>query len=139
MSETGRSRALDTWDYARPFARFHVHWHEGDITPAFEQDAALGIALQELGLAERLELWAQRAVLVTFSSEYIAVNGRPAEREPAWVVIVAGVKRDLPAREQDVLATITPGGGAVVQCLIHARTGEVLLGTAIPVTMRAGG
>ncbi|MFZ5622745.1 MAG: hypothetical protein ACOY5W_17140 [Pseudomonadota bacterium] len=139
MSEQFRSRALDSWDYARPFARFHIRWFEGDITPAFDQTQALGIAMQELGLSGRLEVWAQRAVLVTFSSQHVAVGGRPAEREPAWVVILAGVKTGAPGSGQDPLGAVAPGGGAVVQCLLHARSGELLLGTAIPVTLRAGG
>lgn len=139
MSEQGRSRALDSWDYSRPFARFHIRWSEGDIAPAFDQTQAVAIAEQELNLRDRLEVWAQRAVLVTFSSEYIAVGGRPAEREPAWVVILAGIKREPPPGGQDPLAAIAPGAGAVLQALIHARTGELLLGTALPVTLRAGG
>lgn len=139
MSEQGRNRALDSWDYARPFARFHIRWSEADLTPAFEQDQALAIASQEMSLSGQMEVWAQRAVLLTFSSEYVEVNGRPAFQEPAWVVILAGVKQPTAAASQGVLAGVAPGGGAVVQCLIHARTGELLLGTAVPVTMRVGG
>jgi hypothetical protein len=139
LSEQGRSRALDAWDYSRPFGRFHIRWSEGDIAPAFEQDQAVAIATQELGLTRRMAIWAQRAVLVTFSSEYVEVNGRPAEREPAWVVILAGVKQEGEWAGPDPLGAIAPGGGAVVQVLIHARSGEVLLGTAIPVTLRMGG
>lgn len=138
MSEQGRSKALDSWDYNRPFARFHIRWSEGHLAPAFEQSQAVAIAEQEMGLAHRLEVWAQRAVLVTFSSPYIEVHGRPAEGEPAWVVILAGIKKEAPAVGQDPLAGIPAGGGAVLQALIHARTGELLLGTAIPVALRAG-
>ncbi len=137
MSSQGRSRALDSWNYAQPFARFHIRWSEADLTPAFEQGQAVAIAEQELGLTSALEIWAQRAVLVTFSSEYVTVDGRPAEQVPAWVVIIAGVKRE-EAPAGGPLAAIGVGGGAVLQCLIHAYTGELLLGTAIPVTLRTG-
>lgn len=139
MSEQARSRALDSWDYNRPFARFHIRWSEADIAPAFEQDQAVAIAEQEMGLAGRLDLWAQRAVLVSFSSEYIEVCGRPADGEPAWVVILAGIKLAGEVQGRDPLAAIAVGGGVVLQALVHARTGELLLGTAIPVTLRAGG
>lgn len=136
MSQSGRSRLLDAWDYNRPFARFHIRWFDGDLTPAFAQDQAVGIADQELDLGPQFERWAQRAVLVTFGSEYIEVQGAPAVREPAWVVILAGAKRpDAPAGE-GILKGIAPGGGVVIQCLIHARSGELLLGTALPVNLR---
>lgn len=136
--EARRSRALDAWDFRAPFARFHIHWGEGDIVPAFEQGQAFAIALQELFLDKVMEVWAHREVLVTFSSERIEVGGGPAEREPAWVVVVAGRRRDQPAAdvERNVLEAVTPGAGAVVQVLIHARTGEVVLGTVVPVTLR---
>lgn len=133
-----RSQALDSWDYRVPFARFHIRWGEGDITPAFELDQAFGIAVQELHLDQGMEIWAHREVLATFSSEYIQVGSGPAEREPVWVVIIAGVKREGAAPARDFLAAIKPGGGTIVQALIHARSGEVLLGTAIPVEMRKG-
>lgn len=139
MSQSGRSRLLDAWDYNRPFARFHIRWSDGDLTPAFAQDQAVAIAEQELDLAPQLDLWAQRAVLVTFSSEYVAVGGAPAAGEPAWVVILAGAKRaDAPAGA-GILSAIAPGGGVVIQCLIHARSGELLLGTALPVHLRPQG
>lgn len=133
-----RSRALDSWDYRVPFARFHIRWSEGDRTPAFELDQAFGIAVQELHLDQAMEIWAHREVLVSFSSEYIQVGSGPAERQPVWVVIIAGVKKEGAALPQDFLAQIRPGGGTIVQALIHARTGELLLGTAIPVEMRRG-
>lgn len=133
-----RSRALDAWDYRAPFARFHIRWGEGDVTPAFGLDQAFGIALQELHLEQAMELWAHREVLVTFSSEHIQVGSGPAEREPAWVVILAGIKREGPAPTGDLLAQIRPGGGVILQVLIHARTGELLLGTALPVALRRG-
>lgn|GEM_PF-3653507 len=137
MAEQARSRALDSWNYAAPFARYHIHWHEGDAPPAFEQGQAVAIAQQDLALTGALDLLAQRAVLVTFSSEHLSVSGRPAERVPAWVVILAGIKcAGAPA--DGPLASIAPGGGVVIQCLIHAHTGELLLGTAIPVTLRVG-
>jgi hypothetical protein len=69
-------------------------------------------------------------VLVTFSSEEILVGGRPAERESAWVVIAAGVKAGSTA---GVLGSVPEGSGAVIQVLIHGRTGEILLGRAVPV------
>ncbi len=131
-----RSRALDHWDYRVPFARFHIHWGAGEITPAFEQTQAFGIAVQDLYLDRAMEIWAHREVLATISSEYIQVGGAPAEREPVWVVIVAGQKREAPDVPTDYLSQIPPGGGTIVQALIHARTGEVLLGTALPVKLR---
>jgi hypothetical protein len=125
-----RSRLLDAWNWARFFAGYHVEWLEEGAKPAFEQDAAVGIALEELGLLTGFELYAQRAILLSFSSTDILVGGKPAEAEPAWVVILAGVKAGTPAA---TLAAVPDGGGVVVQCLIHGRTGEILLGRAVPV------
>lgn len=134
--ERPRSRALDNWDYRVPFARFHMQWSDGDIAPAFEQEQALAIAVQDLHLKEIMDVWGHRAVLVTFSSGYIQVGHGPAEREPAWVVMVAGQKRAAANVPRDYLKGISTGGSAIVQVLIHARTGEVLLGTALPVDLQ---
>jgi hypothetical protein len=136
MLEPQRSRALDTWDYRVPFGRFHIRWEEGDVTPAFEQDQALAVAVQELFLNQVMAVWAHREVLVTFSSEYIQVGSGPAEGEPAWVVMVAGQKHLVHTAPQDYLGQVAPGSTAIVQALIHARTGEVLLGTGIPVDLQ---
>lgn len=125
-----RSRALDSWNWAMFFAGYHATWMEGDVKPAFEQDAAIGIALEELGLLDGFELFAQRAILVSFSSEEILVGGRPAAHDPAWVVILAGVKGETTS---GVLAAIPEGSGVVVQALIHGHSGEILLGRAVPV------
>lgn len=136
MNEENRSRSLDAWDYRAPFGRYHIHWGEGDITPAFGADQAYAILVQDMRLDRSMEVWAHREVLVTFSSEYIQVGRGPAEREPAWVVIAAGLKAEGPTGETDFLSRVRPGGGAVVQAMIHARTGELLLGTAIPVELQ---
>lgn len=128
-----RSQLLDSWDWGRFFAGYHTHWHEAEAKPAFEQDAAVGIALEELGLLTGFELYAQRAVLVSFSSSDILVGGKPAQREPAWVVILAGVKAGTPAR---LFEGQPDGAGAVVQCLIHGRSGEILLGRSVPVRFK---
>lgn len=133
-----RNRALDQWNYRGLFAPFHISWGEAAQTPAFEAMQAYGIALQELGLDRSLEVWAHRAVLHSFSSEHIQVGGRAAANEPGWVVMVAGVRRQEGAGNGGVLASIAPGGGAVVQALIHARSGELLLGRAVPVALRRG-
>lgn len=125
---SGRSRALDAWDFRVPFARYHIAWGEGDGAPAFEQMQAYGIAVQELGLDRTLEVLAHREVLVTAASEHLPGDGGPV---PAWVVIVAGRKRE----EASYLAGIAEGGGVIVQALVHARSGEILLGTAVPVRM----
>ncbi|MDF2631386.1 MAG: hypothetical protein K0R39_5217 [Symbiobacteriaceae bacterium] len=124
----GRSRALDAWDYRAPFARYHIAWGENESLPAFEQMQAYGIALQELELERSLEVLAHREVLATVVSEHLTGDGGPL---PAWVVIVAGRKR----AEAAYLQGITEGGGVVVQALVHARSGEILLGTAVPVRM----
>lgn len=134
--EAPRSRALDAWDYRVPFARFHIRWGEGDISPAFEQAQAYAIALQDLKLNAALEVWGHREVLVTFTSEHIQVGHGLAEGEPAWVVMVAGLKRERQGAGQDPLGNVPAGGGCVVQVLIHARTGELLLGTAMPVALQ---
>ncbi len=138
MTERPRNRALDSWDYQAPFRAFHIRWGEGEITPAFEAAQALAIVEQELRLGSMLEMWAHREVLVTFSSEHIQVGRGPAEREPAWVVIAAGRRRPASDGSHDLLSRIAPGGGAVLQALVHARTGEILLGTAVPVELRQG-
>jgi hypothetical protein len=130
-----RSRLLDNWDYRVLFAPYHIRWMEGDLRPAFEQDGAVGILEQELQLAGQLEVWAQRAVLVSFGCEKIEVGGRPAAHEPAWVVILAGVKT---GEGSPALAGIPVGSGAVLQALVHARTGEILLGRAVPVRLQRG-
>lgn len=127
----GRSRALDAWDYRVPFARYHLNWTDGDnLTPAFEQMQAYGIAVQELGLDRTLDVLAHREVLVTASSEHLRGIGGPV---PAWVVIVAGRKRA--DADASYLVGIAEGGGVIVQVLIHAQSGEILLGTAVPVRM----
>lgn len=131
-----RSTLLDAWDYRMPFARWGIAWQEGEITPAFAADQAFAILVQETNLSLVMELFARREVLVTFSSENVMVGKRPAEREPAWVIIAAGVRRAEFVGQPGLLSNIAPGGGAVVQALIHARTGEILLGTAIPVNLR---
>jgi len=95
--EPRRNEALDGWDYQRLFAPYHITWGEGDITPAFGANQAYAIALQELHLGQLLAIWGHREVLVTFSSEHIQIGQAPAEREPAWVVIVVGLKADGPA------------------------------------------
>jgi hypothetical protein len=126
----GRSRALDAWDFRVPFARYHVAWDDGDdVTPAFEQMQAYGIAVQELGLDRTLEVLAHREVLVRASSEHFAPTD--GGKVAAWVVIVAGRKR----AEAPYLSGIAEGGGVIVQALIDARSGEILLGTAVPVRM----
>lgn len=132
--ESRRNQALDGWDYQRLFAPFHITWGEGDISPAFGSNQAYAISLQELHLGQLLAIWGHREVLVTFSSEHIQVEGA-AEREPAWVVIVAGLKAETPAQAGSLLAPIPAGAGVVVQALIHARSGQVLLGRAVPVNL----
>lgn len=127
---TERSRLLDSWNWAGAFAGYHAQWHEEAAKPAFEQDAAVGIALEELGLLSGFELYAQRAILVSFSSNEILVGGNPAVREPAWVVILAGVKAGTTSQ---LFAGKPDGAGAVIQCLIHGRSGEILLGRTVPV------
>lgn len=135
QDEARRSRALDSWDYRVPFARFHMQWGPDEVKPAFEQGQALAIAQQELHLAELMEVWGHREVLVTFSSDYIQVGHGPANGEPAWVVVVAGRKRETPTAPRDVARHVPAGAGLIVQVLIHGRTGEVLLGTAVPVQL----
>lgn len=137
MLEERRNRALDQWNYRGLFAPFHISWGETTVTPAFEAMQAFGIALQELGLDRSMEVWAHREVLHGFSSEHIQVGGRAAANEPGWVVMVAGVRRE-EGGGNSVLGAIPPGGGAVVQALIHARSGELLLGRAVPVALRRG-
>lgn len=136
MLEERRSRALDQWDYRGLFAPFHIFWGETEQAPAFEAMQAFGIALQELGLDRRLEVLAHREVLHSFASEQIQVGGGAAAGEPGWVVVVAGIRRD--CEEGGVLGTIPAGSGVVVQALIHARSGELLLGRALPVALRRG-
>lgn len=131
-----RSQALDSWDYRAPFAQFHIRWDEGDITPAFEQAQAYAIALQELHLADALDIWAHREVLATFSSDHIQVGHGPAERDPVWLVIVAGQKRPLSPGARDPFPQVPPQGGMIVQLMLHARTAELLLGTAVPVALQ---
>lgn len=126
---SSRSRALDAWDYRAPFGRWHIAWGDGDgATPAFEQIQAYGIAVQDLGLDRTLEVLAHREVLVTAASEHLPGGGSPV---PAWVVIVAGRK----LADASYLGGIAEGGGVIVQALIDARSGEILLGTAVPVRM----
>jgi hypothetical protein len=134
--EAPRSQALDAWDYQAPFSQFHIRWDEGDITPAFEQAQAYAIAHQDLHLGDALEIWAHREVLATFTSDHIQVGHGPADREPAWVIMVAGQKRPPAPGARDPFPHIPASGGAVVQLLIHARTGELLLGTAVPVALQ---
>lgn len=138
MNEHTRSRALDAWDYQAPFRPFHIAWSEGEITPAFDSAQAYAIVEQELHLSRVMEVWAHREVLVTFSSEHIQVGNGPAVREPAWVVMVVGIRPEHLHSEQGLLAQVRRGGGAVLQALVHARSGEVLLGTAVPVELRKG-
>lgn len=137
-AEPRRNQALDAWNWRAPFASFHIRWEEGAAArPAFEQAQAYGIVVQELGLEQQLQAFGHREVLVSFSSDHLQVSGRPAQDEPGWVVLVAGVRRpDAPA--DGVLGKLQPGAGAVVQALLHGRTGELLLGTAVPVALRAG-
>lgn len=132
-----RNQALDQWNYRGLFAPFHISWGEAEQTPAFEAMQAYGIALQELGLDRGLEVWAHREVLHSFSSEHIQVGGRAAAGEPGWVVMVAGLRRE-EGGGSGVLGAISPGSGAVVQALIHGRSGELLLGRAVPVALRRG-
>lgn len=138
MQERPRNCALDAWDYRSVFRPFHIQWEEGEITPAFEAGQAYAIVHQELHLDGLMEVWAHREVLVTFSSDHIETAKGPAVREPAWVVIAAGVRPLASMAQQGLLASIAPGGGAVLQALVHARTGEILLGTAVPVELRQG-
>lgn len=133
-----RSHVLDAWDYQAPFAPFHVRWLEGDLTPTIGQEQAYALALQELELDREMKIMAHRESFVTFSSEHVMVGRGPAEREPAWVVMIAGHKLEDESTAAGTLARIRPGGGAVVQLLIHARTGEILLGVSIPVRLRVG-
>jgi hypothetical protein len=113
-----------------------MQWGEGDVVPAFEAVQAYGIAAQELVLKQRLEIWAHREVLVTFSSDHIQVGNAMPEHEPAWVVMVAGLKRQPPAGAPDPLASVAVGAGAILQVLVHGRTGEIVLGTAVPVALQ---
>lgn len=136
MDEEKRSQALDAWDFRAPFARFHIAWGDGDVTPAFEEQQAYGIVLQEAHLSQRMEILAHREVLVTFSSEHVAVGGRAAQHEPAWVVIVAGKKRE--TGDDGPLSAVPAGAGVVVQALIHGRSGELLLGSTVPVWLAGG-
>jgi hypothetical protein len=131
-----RSSALDLWDYRVPFARFHIDWGADDVTPAFDQGQAYAIVEQELAVQASLELLGHREVLVTFGSEYVQVGGAPAVHEPAWVVIAAGRKR--PGATASFLNGIADGGGVIMQALVHARSGEILLGTAVPVRLSVG-
>jgi hypothetical protein len=133
LNEPKRSHALDAWDFQAPFARFHVQWGEADVVPAFEGLQAYGIAQQELNLGTAMEVLAHREVLVTFSSEHVMVAAAPAAHEPGWVVVVAGRKTG-PAGEGP-LGAAAPGDGLVVQVLLHGRSGEVLLGMAVPVKL----
>jgi len=125
-SSVRRSQALDAWDYRVPFAPFHIHWEEPEGTPAFEQAQAFAIVTQELALQATMEVWAHREVLVTCASQHFA-GDRPV---PAWVVLAVG--RAL----GEGLPGITAGSAAVLQTLVHAHTGEILLGTAVPVRAR---
>lgn len=136
QTESRRSRALDHWDYRRQFGPFRISWGEGDIAPAFDAAQAYAIAAQELSLNEILQIWAHREVLVTFSSEDVVVGSGPAECEPAWVVLAAGLREATDSVSRNIAQAVEPGEGAVVQLLIHARTGEVLLGVAAPVALR---
>jgi hypothetical protein len=135
-NEARRSQALDLWDYRVPFARFHIHWGEGTVMPAFEQAQAFAIVEQELHIAANLELLGHREVLVTFSSDHVEVAGKPARGEPVWVVIVAGRRR--PAATASFLQNLPEGAGVIMQALVHARTGEIVLGTAVPVRLNVG-
>lgn len=110
-----------------------MDWGQDEITPAFEQGQAYAIVEQDLAVQANLELMAHREVLVTFSSEYVQVGGAPAEHEPAWVVIVAGRKR--PGATANFLSAIPEGSGVIMQALVHGRSGEILLGTAVPVRL----
>lgn len=129
-----RSHALDRWDYRGVFAPFHIQWGEAVGQPAFEAAQAYGIAVQELHLDNLLTVWGHREVLVSFSSDHIQVGAHAATGEMAWVVIVAGL-RTQGARDGGIFERLRPGAGAIVQALIDARTGEVLLGTAVPVSL----
>jgi hypothetical protein len=129
---------LESWDWKAQFASLHMRWHSPQPFMALDGEAAYQICVEKLHLDTQLQLWGWRVEPTCFSSDHLQVNGRPARYVPAIAVIVAGVKdqKAVAPPGQEHLKQIPPGGGAIIQALVHGETGEIMIGIGIPVDLQ---
>lgn len=130
---------LESWDWKDHFASLHVRWHSPQPNMAVDGEAAYQLCVKQLHLDTTMQVWGYRVEPTCFSSNHLQVGGAPAKHVPAIAVIVAGLRHPnatAPPR-QDHLRNVPPGGGAIIQALVHGDTGEILIGVGIPVELNA--
>lgn len=129
--------SLQDWDWKAQFRSFHIRWHSPQPYMALDGEAAYQAVVSALHLDTMMQVWGYKVESVCFSSNHLRVGAGEARHVPAIAVVVAGLKHPngVAPPGRDHLQNIAPGGGAIVQALVHGDTGEILVGLALPVEL----